>query len=82
MNTEDILRIIREEIAQEADVPITDVEDNTPFSSLKLDSISSLVVLDRLEKRLAVELNPMHLWDYPTAKKLSEFLTTHMKQKQ
>lgn len=72
----EILNALKEEIAKEAGIPVSGIEDNASFYSLGLDSISSVFVLDELEKKLGIEMNPLYFWDYPTVALLAEHLTT------
>jgi acyl carrier protein len=36
--------------------------------------VSCIFLMDKLEKELKVELNPIHFWDYPSIDTYSEFL--------
>jgi acyl carrier protein len=55
---------------------LEEIHDNADFFSLGLDSISCVYVLDKLEKKIDLELNPLYFWDYPTVESLSGFLAT------
>ena len=76
MTKEQVINILKEEISRESGLPITEIADHADFFSLGLDSISSVYVLDRLEKKIRLELNPIYFWDYPTGESLSAFLAT------
>ena len=73
-SSDDIVRALKAEIAGETGVPIDDIDDSASFASLGLNSISSVFILDKLEKRLKVEMNPLFFWDYPTIKLLADHL--------
>ena len=79
MTKEQVIHILKEEISRESGLPITDIADHADFFSLGLDSISCVYILDRLEKKIKVELNPIYFWDYPTVESLSSFLATKQK---
>jgi len=72
----EILNTLKEEIAKEAGLPLSKIKDDATFHSLGLDSISSVVVLDELEKKLGVEMNPIVFWDYPTVSLLAEHISS------
>ena len=72
----DILSTLKEEIAKETGLSVSTIDDDASFYSLGLDSISSVFVLDELEKKLNVEMNPMFFWDYPTVRLLAEHITS------
>jgi acyl carrier protein len=71
MTKQDLIQILKQEIAKETGIPLNEIEDGADFFSLGLDSISCVFVLDKLEKKLKVELNPIFFWDYPTIDSLS-----------
>jgi len=79
-NRTEILNALKEEIAKETGAPVSTIDDDASFYSLGLDSISSVFVLDELEKKLKVEMNPMFFWDYPTVRLLAEHLTSLMQR--
>ena len=72
----EILNVLKEEIAKETGLPLSEIVDEATFYSLGLDSISSVFILDRLEKRLKIEMNPIFFWDYPTVGLLAEHLVS------
>ena len=73
-----ILNVLKEHIAKETGLPVSDIGDDASFYSLGLDSISAVYILDRLEKTLKVEMNPLFFWDYPTVGLLADHLTSLM----
>ena len=72
----EILNALKEEIARETGMAVSHVDDDASFHSLGLDSISAIVVLDELEKRLSIEMNPMLFWDYPTIRLLADHINS------
>jgi len=72
----EIVNALKEEIARETGLSVAAIDDNATFYSLGLDSISSVFVLDELEKKLAIQMNPMFFWDYPTVGLLAEHITS------
>ena len=72
----EILNALKEEIARETGRPVTQIDDNASFHSLGLDSISAIVVLDEMEKRSGINMNPMFFWDYPTVNLLADHINS------
>lgn len=68
------MNALKEEIARETGLPVSQIEEDASFHSLGLDSISSVFILDVLEKKLEIEMNPMFFWDYPTVRLLAEHI--------
>lgn len=76
----DVLHLLKSEIASESGLSISEISDGASFSELGLNSISAVFILDVLEKKLGVEMNPLFFWDYPTVELLAEYLTTLKKK--
>jgi acyl carrier protein len=74
MTKAEIIVVLKEQITRETGLRSEEIDLKASFHSLGLDSISCVYVMDRLEKRLQVELNPIVFWDYPTVELLSEHL--------
>ncbi|MDQ2658152.1 MAG: acyl carrier protein [Bacteroidota bacterium] len=71
-----ILNTLKEQIAKETRQPVSDIPDDASFYSLGLDSISSIFILDELEKILGISMNPMFFWDYPTVESLADHINS------
>jgi len=76
----EILQLLKLEIASETGVPISEIGDSASFFELGLNSISAVFILDVLEKKLKVEMNPLFFWDYPTLELLAEYITMQLKK--
>lgn len=74
----DILTTLREEIAKETGLPASEVDDNASFYALGLDSISAVVVLDELERKTGIPMNPIYFWDYPSIALLAAHINSLM----
>lgn len=72
----DILQLLKTEIARETGIPVTDIADSASFFDLGLNSISAVFILDVLEKKLGIEMNPLFFWDYPTVELLAGHIVT------
>ena len=76
MTKQEILNTLKEEIARETGIPVTQVDEDASFYSLGLDSISAVFVLDEVERKLKIEMNPMFFWDHPTVRLLADHLSS------
>lgn len=76
MTKAEILLRIKQEISRETGLPLPEIEDSATFYSLGLDSVSSVYVLDKLERQIKTEMNPIIFWDYPTVALLAEYITS------
>ena len=76
ISRDDIVRALKMEIAAETGVSFDDIDDNASFGSLGLNSISSVFILDKLEKQLNVDMNPLFFWDYPTIRLLADYVSS------
>lgn len=79
MNRTEILNALKEEISRETGLSVPEIEEDATFYSLGLNSISSVYILDKLEKKLKVEMTPLFFWDYPTVGLLADHLTSLMR---
>jgi acyl carrier protein len=78
MTRPELLTILKSLIAEETGIEVSDINETDTFFNLGLDSISCIYLLDKLEKKLSVELNPIHFWDYPSLDTYTDFLLQEM----
>lgn len=71
---EEILQLLKSEIAAETGIAISEIGDEASFFELGLNSISAVFILDVLEKKLNVEMSPLFFWDYPTLDRFAEYI--------
>lgn len=74
MKRDELLTFIKKAISEETDVPIEQIEESQAFINMGLDSLSSIVILNKIEDQFHVELNPIYFWDYPTLGAFTDFL--------
>jgi acyl carrier protein len=72
----EVIAILKSEISRESGLSIKEIGDAAGFFSLGLDSISCVYVLDRVEKKIKIELNPIWFWDYPTIELLANHIAS------
>jgi acyl carrier protein len=76
MSESELTVIIKEEISKETKTPVSEIDAAATFYSVGLDSISAVFVMEELQNRVKVELNPMFFWDYPTIASLARHIST------
>jgi acyl carrier protein len=81
MTLTEVIHIVKSQIVKETGLDISEIEDTSDFYSLGLDSVNAIFVLDELEKKLKVEMNPMFFWDFPTVEKFSGHIHELLNQK-
>jgi acyl carrier protein len=74
MTRGELIEILKGLIAEEMGIPIDEINETDTFYNLGLDSVSCIFLMDKLEKKLQIDLNPIHFWDYPTIDTYSDFV--------
>ena len=81
MSREEIMLVIKNLIAEETGLSLQEIQDSDTFFNLGLDSVSCIFLMDKLEKKLQMELNPIHFWDYPSIDTYTDFLVQEFAHK-
>jgi acyl carrier protein len=76
MTYDEVKQCVVQAIADEMGLPPADIREDDSFFNLGMDSVSCIFVMERIENKLALELNPIYFWDYPNVKSLSQFIST------
>ncbi len=71
---EETIAILKKLISEETGILISEIKETDTFFNLGLDSVSCIFLMDKLEKELQIELNPIHFWDYPSIDTYSDFI--------
>lgn len=74
MTRSEIIGIIKSLIAEETGISINEIKERDSFFNLGLDSVSCIFLMDKLEKKIQLDLNPLYFWDYPTLGTYADFL--------
>ena len=74
MTRVELIQLMKEIISAETGIAVSEIQDTDSFFNLGLDSVSCIFLMDKLEKELHIELNPIHFWDYPSIDTYSDFL--------
>jgi acyl carrier protein len=78
---EDAISFIIKLISEETGISSGEINETDTFFNLGLDSVSCIFLMDKLEKKMLIELNPIHFWDYPSIDTYADFLVLHFQQK-
>jgi 6-methylsalicylic acid synthase len=70
-----ILMDVREQVAAELNLDPADVELKRPLVELGVDSVMTVALRVRLQRRYGLDLPPTILWARPTVAALSEHVT-------
>jgi acyl carrier protein len=74
MKKDKVVELFKDIIAQELKIDANEIDGDELFLSIGLDSVSCIVVLDKLEKEIVRDLNPILFWDYPTINSFAQHL--------
>ncbi len=68
---DEIETVLREELAEVLERPAAELAEDVAFDSCGLDSIGSLHLCDRIERRCQVRVSEAFTWKYPTLRQLA-----------
>ncbi|MBM7411148.1 acyl carrier protein [Clavibacter michiganensis] len=74
MDKNDIKHILTEEIAIELGMPIEQIDDQASFMRLGISSVQALKVVNRLRKRIDLDINPVVIFEFKTIDDIAEHL--------
>lgn len=74
MTRHELIALFKSVIAEETGIAVSEISDTDTFFSLGLDSVSCIFLMDTIEKKLNLELNPIYFWDYPSIDTYADFL--------
>jgi polyketide synthase PksM len=73
-NKDEVVIDLKEIIAEETGIQIKDIQDSDSFFNLGLDSVRCIFVMEKLEVKYGITLNPISFWDYPSVDNYADFL--------
>ncbi|XYH98675.1 SDR family NAD(P)-dependent oxidoreductase [Sorangium sp. So ce1128] len=68
---ERVEELVLEVLAEELEVDRSELDSSTPYTNLGVDSILSVAIAARLNRRLSIDLRSTELFNYATARKLA-----------
>ncbi|WP_185154111.1 acyl carrier protein [Fulvivirga sp. M361] len=78
-NAQEIVTFMKALASEELRTSANEIDENATFHELGFDSISSIYLLEKLEKKYEIELSPLYFWDFPTIALLSEQVKKEIK---
>ncbi|MFJ4913471.1 type I polyketide synthase [Streptomyces sp. NPDC088726] len=70
---------VNEQVAAELNLPAADIDPNRPLVDLGVDSVLTVGLRVRLNRRFGIDLPPTILWSNPTVAALADFLVDDLK---
>lgn len=74
MTKQEIADYMRELIAEASGEPVEQIDENTSFFKIGISSIYALKIMNKLRKRLQVNINPVAIFEYKTIIEMAEYL--------
>ena len=74
LTQEQIQEMICKHLSRELNVDATTIDIDISFHDLGLDSVNSLFLLGDLEEELAMDIDPLALYDNPTISSFATFI--------
>ncbi|HWA33784.1 MAG TPA: acyl carrier protein [Cyclobacteriaceae bacterium] len=78
MSRGSILQYVRHVVAEETGQPEAAILESNSFESLGIDSLSAIVILNKIEDQYQFELNPLDIWDHPTVGAFTDFVAARL----
>ena len=74
MNTNEIIDFLKKEIAIFLQKSPSSIDANINFLKVGISSINTLRILNKISKKLNIDINPVAMFEYTTIKTFSEYL--------
>lgn len=74
-----ISEFIRLKIAETLGLKTERINPDEEFMSLGLDSMHAIFLIDEIEKKFGIEINPHSFWEYPTINSFAANLEKQLK---
>lgn len=76
MNQEEIIDVIKKEIALTLNQDPDDISEDVNFLRVGISSIQALKIINRVRKKLKIEINPVALFEYKTIAEFAGYLAS------
>lgn len=80
MNQEQLITFLKEEIALAIGQNPGSIEDNIHFLRLGISSIQTIKVMNKIKKKLEIDLNPVAMFEHKTINELARYLQSCLPQ--
>lgn len=76
MTKEEVLVVLKGEIARVVNRDAEFIEDNEKLLEMGVSSIQAIKIINQVKKRLDVDINPVVIFEYNVISRLAEYLAT------
>ncbi|REJ12382.1 MAG: acyl carrier protein [Paenibacillaceae bacterium] len=81
MTKEELVRLIKSEIAGVIGQEPDDLDEETNFFRLGISSVQALKMMNRLRKNLEIDISPVALFEYRTIAEFAAYLSDCLNEK-
>lgn len=74
MNTEEIIEGIKKEIADILKIDTDMIDDDENFLKIGISSVQALKIINKMRKKLGVDINPAAMFEYKTIAQFAGYL--------
>lgn len=74
MKKEELIEYLRSTLAETMGVDVEDIDEDSSFFKLGVTSIQALKVINKLRRKLDVEINPAAIFEYKCISELANYL--------
>lgn len=82
MNKEEIMDLIKEEIAAVLGQGAESIDENVNFLKIGVSSVQALKIINRIRRKLEVDINPVAMFEYKTIAEFAGYLSESMAQRE
>lgn len=82
MTKEEIAQFIKMEIASMLQETPASIDEEMNFLKMGLSSVQALKVMNRIRKRLEVDINPVAMFEYKTISEFAHYLSELVQEKE
>lgn len=74
MEKNEIIELLKTEIAAAIDEDPSNIDENENFMRLGITSVDSIKIINTMRKKLDIEISPVAIFEYKTLSELAEYL--------
>lgn len=75
MSKEEIIGFIKEEIGKTIQKEPATIDDHTNFMRIGVSSVQALKIINKMRKKLSIDINPVAMFEYKTIADFSGYLS-------
>lgn len=74
MNKEEIIELIKTQVANELEIDVDTIDEDENFMRLGVDSVHAMTIMNIIKRELNVEISPVAIFEYRTISDFAEYL--------